>query len=81
MVGLIGVLQHLEYASSKRQPQIKKLFKRYFEFEFTDRHKFMCVNALNCETDINALLRQIAVTFPEHLTWREQRSYMLGKLV
>jgi hypothetical protein len=36
MVNLIGVLQHLEHASSKKQPQIKKLFKRYFESEFTD---------------------------------------------
>lgn len=70
MVSLIGVLQHLEAASSKRQPQIKKLFKRYFESEFTDRHKFVCINALNCENDINSLLRQISVTFPESLTWR-----------
>lgn len=60
MVNLIGVLQHIEFASSKRQPQIKKLFKRYFESEFTDKHKFMNVNALSIETDINALLRQIA---------------------
>jgi hypothetical protein len=57
MVNLIGVLQHLEFTSSKKQPQIKKLFKRYFESEFTDRHKFMHVNALNTETDVNALLR------------------------
>jgi len=80
MVNLVGVLQHLEVASSKKQPQIKKLFKRYFESEFTDRHKFMNVNALNADTDINALLRTIATQHPVALTWREQRSYMLGSL-
>jgi len=80
IANLIGVLQHLEYASSKRQPQIKKLFKRYFESEFTDRHKYMTVNALHCDADINALLRQIAVTYPEPITWRSNRSYMLGSL-
>jgi hypothetical protein len=80
MVNLIGVLQHLEYASSKKQPQIKKLFKRYFESEFTDRHKFLNVNALNIETDINALLRAVATQYPNSLTWRDQRSYMLGNL-
>ena len=57
MVSLIGVLQHLEFASSKKQPQIKKLFNRYFESEFTDKHRFMTVNALHCDSDINALLR------------------------
>ena len=41
----------------------------------------MCVNALNTQTDINALLRQIAVTFPEPITWRDERSYMLAELV
>jgi len=40
----------------------------------------MTVNALNCDTDINALLRQIAVTFSANLTWREERSYMLARL-
>lgn len=49
--------------------------------EFTDKHKFMCVNALNSSTDVNALLRQIAVTFPEPITWRDERSYMLADLV
>jgi hypothetical protein len=57
MVSLIGVLQHLEFASSKKQPQIKKLFNRYFESEFTDKHRFMTVNALHCDSDVNALLR------------------------
>jgi hypothetical protein len=77
---LIGVLQHLEKVSSKRQPQIKRLFQRYFTSEFTDRHKFMNVNLINGQTDINALLRQIAVLYPEEITWRLNRSYMLGKL-
>ena len=49
--------------------------------EFTDNHKFMCVNALNGTSDINALLRQIAVTHPETITWRDERSYMLAELV
>jgi len=71
MVSLIGVLQHLEFASSKRQPQIKKLFKRYFDSEFTDKHKFLNVNALTLQPDINALLRQISTTYPSPLTWRE----------
>ena len=46
LVSLIGVLQHLETMSSKRQPQIKRLFLRYFTSEFTDRHKFVCVNKM-----------------------------------
>ena len=78
---LIGVLQHLEKISSKKQPQIKRLFLRYFVSEFTDKHKFMCVNALNDTTDINALLRQIAVTHPEKITWRDKRSYVPSELM
>lgn len=70
MVSMIGVLQHLELASSKRQPQIKRLFMRYFTSEFTDKHKLMTVNSLNEKTDINALLRAIAVIYPTNLTWR-----------
>jgi len=31
--------------------------------------------------DVNALLRAIAVIYPERLTWRESRSYMLAQLV
>ena len=30
--------------------------------------------------DSNAILRQIAVTFPQHVTWKENRSYMLGEV-
>lgn len=40
----------------------------------------MNVNLINGQTDINALLRQIAVLYPEEITWRQNRSYMLGKL-
>ena len=40
----------------------------------------MNVNLINNQTDINALLRQIAVLYPEEITWRQNRSYMLGKL-
>lgn len=79
-MSLIGVLQHVEDVSSKRQPQVKRLFQRYFVSEFTDKHRFMTVNTMSGDTDINALLRQIAVTYPEKLTWREDRSYMLGKV-
>lgn len=68
--GLIGVLQHLEKIQSKKQPQIKKLFQRYFESEFTNKQKFMNVNAVSAQSDINALLRQIAVLYPEEITWR-----------
>lgn len=79
-MSLIGVLQHVEDVSSKRQPQVKRLFQRYFTSEFTDKHRFMSVNAMSGDTDVNALLRQIAVTYPERVTWREDRSYMLGKV-
>lgn len=57
MPSLIGVLQHLETVSSKRQPQIKRLFLRYFTSEFTDKHKFMNFNLLQAATDVNAVLR------------------------
>jgi pre-rRNA-processing protein TSR1 len=80
MTSLIGILQHLEFSSSKRQPQIKKLFERYFVTEFTDQHKFMHVNELNLNNDINAILRKIAVTYPARLTWRNDRSYMYGQV-
>jgi pre-rRNA-processing protein TSR1 len=80
MPALIGVLQHLELLSSKKQPQIKRLFLRYFTSEFTDRHKFMNVNLSQAQTDVNALLRQVAVLYPEDITWRQNRSYMLGNM-
>lgn len=78
--GLVGVLQHLETVPSKKQPQIKKLFTRYFESEFTNQHKFMSVNLTNAQNDVNALLRQIAVLYPEEITWRVNRSYMMGQV-
>jgi len=31
-------------------------------------------------TDASALLRQIAVTFPDTVSWKENRSYMLGEV-
>ncbi len=40
----------------------------------------MTVNLAQANTDINALLRQIAVTYPEEVTWRQNRSYMLGQV-
>lgn len=77
---LVGVLQHLERQQSKKQPQLKKLFQRYFESEFTNQHKFLNVNLATAQSDINALLRQIAVLFPEEITWRHNRSYMLANI-
>ena len=67
MPSLIGVLQHLECISSSKQSQVKKLFSRIFTSEFTDRYKFMMLNAVTeseLSKDANAMLRQIAVTFP-----------------
>jgi pre-rRNA-processing protein TSR1 len=77
---LLGVLQHLETLPSKKQPQVKKLFSRYFVSEFTDQYKFMTMNTVTeqtCYNDANALLRQLAVTYPQGLDWRQLRSYML----
>jgi hypothetical protein len=31
-------------------------------------------------SDSNALLRQIAVIYPEDITWRQKRSYMLSEV-
>lgn len=31
-------------------------------------------------SDSNALLRQLAVQYPDDLTWRKGRSYMLGEV-
>ena len=79
--GLVGVLQHLEKIKSQKQSQLKKLFQRYFESEFTNRQKFMTVNLANSNADVNALLRQIAVTYPDDITWKQHRSFMLGQVV
>jgi len=67
MPSLIGTLQHLEHISSSKQSQVKKLFQRMFTSEFTDKYKFMMLNAVTDSQqsmDSNAILRQIAVTFP-----------------
>lgn len=61
---LMGVLQHVEDISSSKQSQVKKLFQRIFVSEFTDRHKFMSLNAVTehqANGDSNALLRNLAV--------------------
>jgi pre-rRNA-processing protein TSR1 len=84
MPSLIGVLQHLEHQSSSKHSQVKRLFQRIFESEFTDKCKFMSINKTTdslLQTDSNALLRQIAVNYPEEITWRQKRSYMLGEVV
>lgn len=81
---LLGVLQHIEHQSSSKHSQVKKLFQRIFESEFTDKCKFMSINKSSdqlLQTDSNALLRQIAVSYPEDITWRQKRSYMLGEVV
>ena len=54
-----------------------------FTSEFTDRYKFMMLNGVNdsqISMDANAILRQVAVTFPQDVTWKENRSYMLGEV-
>lgn len=62
---------------------MKKLFNRMFTSEFTDKHKLMFVNN-STETqgsnDANALLRQVAVQFPDEVSWKQNRSYMLGEV-
>jgi len=40
----------------------------------------MHVNELNLSSDMNAVLRKIAVTYPARLTWRNDRSYMYGQV-
>jgi hypothetical protein len=40
----------------------------------------MNVNLAQAQTDVNALLRQIAVLYPEEVTWRQNRSYMLAQV-
>jgi pre-rRNA-processing protein TSR1 len=83
MPSLIGVLQHLEFVSSSKHSYVKKLFQRIFESEFTDKYKFMPLNKSSevlQNTDSNALLRQIAVQFPDDITWRQKRSYLLGEV-
>jgi hypothetical protein len=73
MPSLIGVLQHIEHISSIKHSYVKKLFTRIFTSEFTDNYKFMPLNKSSeiiQNTDSNALLRQIAVQFPDDITWR-----------
>ena len=73
MPSLIGVLQHLEHISSSKHSYVKKLFQRIFESEFTEKYKFMQLNKSSeslLSSDSNALLRQIAVQFPDDITWR-----------
>lgn len=83
MPSLIGVLQHIEHISSIKHSYVKKLFTRIFTSEFTDNYKFMPLNKSSDiiqNTDSNALLRQIAVQFPDDITWRQKRSYLLGEV-
>jgi hypothetical protein len=40
----------------------------------------MNLNLLQAATDVNAVLRQVAVLYPENITWRQNRSYMLANL-
>ena len=47
--------------------------------EFSDKYKLMTLNTINeqqANNDANALIRQLAVTYPEGLDWRQKRSYM-----
>ena len=80
---MVGVLQHLEDISSSKHSYVKKLFQRIFESEFTDKYKFHTLNRSTDTTlsnDANALLRQIAVQYPEDLSWRKGRSYMMSEV-
>ena len=83
MPSLVGVLQHLEHISSSKHSQVKKLFQRMFVSEFTDKYRFLTLNGVTetqLSNDSSAILRQIAVTFPQDVTWKENRSYMLGEV-
>ena len=83
MPTLLGVLQHVECIASSKQSYVKKLFSRFFFAEFTEKYKFMSLNNVTetqISNDANALLRQIAVQFPQEVTWKENRSYMLGEV-
>ena len=83
MPSLVGVLQHVEAVGSSKQSYVKKLFQRIFVSEFTDKYKFMCLNSVTdtqISNDSGALLRQIAVQFPAEVSWKENRSYMLGEV-
>jgi len=83
MPSLIGVLQHLEAISSSKQAYVKKLFTRIFELEFTSKYKFSFMNEsteTQINNDSNALLRQIAVYYPADVSWKENRSYMMGEV-
>ena len=54
-----------------------------FVSEFTDKYKFLPLNNVTetiSANDSNAILRQVAVTFPKDVTWKENRSYMLGEV-
>ena len=80
---VIGVLQHLEHVSTSKLAFVKKLFQRIFTSEFTDKYKFMNLNRATenqLANDACALLRQVAVTFPQTVSWKENRSYMLGEV-
>jgi len=83
MPSLVGVLQHVEAVGSSKQSYVKKLFQRIFISEFTDKYKFMSLNSVTdtqISNDSGALLRQIAVQFPAEVSWKENRSYMLGEV-
>lgn len=74
----------MEEFQSKKQAEVKKLYGRYFVSEFTPKHKLMGINSVTAQTlhcDTNALLRQVASTFPQGLAWRQNRSYMLVQKV
>ena len=54
-----------------------------FVSEFTDKYRFLHLNSVTetqLANDSNAILRQIAVTFPQDVTWKKNRSYMLGEV-
>lgn len=62
---------------------MKKLFQRIFTSEFTDKYKFMFHNSTTeqqAANDSNAILRQIGVQFPDEISFKQNRSYMLAEV-
>ena len=74
---VIGVLQHLETNSSKKQKEIKKLFTRYYESEFPNSYK-LCNSSKPMP-----LLRTLATSIYniEEPGYKAFRSYMWPHII
>ena len=78
LTNVIGVLSGLTDIKTKKQNDVKKLFQRYFESEFTKKDKCFTVNT---KEDIGAVVRALGVTFPKEMNFHKDRSYMLVKKI